>query len=344
VEGIVRAWGRILTGYQPILSIEITRECPLSCPGCYAYGSDHLGGALTLRQLSDRKGSDLVDGVLSVVRRYRPLHLSIVGGEPLVRYRELETLLPRLADMGIYTQVVTSAVRPIPPAWASLRRLHVVVSVDGLQPEHDERRKPATYERILKHIDGQRVTIHCTVTRQQARREGHLEEFVRFWSDNKDTRQIWVSLYTPRIGERSEERLTEADRARVVSDLATLVRRYPKLGMREGLLKAYLDPPRTPDECIFAKTTTCLSADLTHPITPCQLGGTPDCADCGCMASAGMAAVARHTLPGGLRVGTIFDASFRVGTAVRRMREAVAGRTRTTPTPDESAARVLERG
>ena len=85
MEGIVRAWGRILAGYQPILSIEITRECPLSCPGCYAYGSDHLGGALTLRQLSDRKGSDLVDGVLAVVRRHRPLHVSIVGGEPLVR-------------------------------------------------------------------------------------------------------------------------------------------------------------------------------------------------------------------------------------------------------------------
>jgi len=27
-------------------------------------------------------------------------------------------------------------------------RLNVVVSIDGLQPEHDERRKPATYERI----------------------------------------------------------------------------------------------------------------------------------------------------------------------------------------------------
>jgi hypothetical protein len=40
-----------------------------------------------------------------------------------------------------------------------------VVSVDGLQPEHDKRRSPATYERILKHIVGHRTTIHCTITK-----------------------------------------------------------------------------------------------------------------------------------------------------------------------------------
>jgi hypothetical protein len=43
---VVSAWGRILTGYRPNLSIEITRECPLRCPGCYAYGDDHLGEAV----------------------------------------------------------------------------------------------------------------------------------------------------------------------------------------------------------------------------------------------------------------------------------------------------------
>src|ERR1041385_2298596 len=111
---VVKAWGLILAGYQPNLSIEITRECPLRCPGCYAYGNDHLGGAVMLRELADFKGQELIDGVLRVVRERRPIHLSIVGGEPLVRYRELEELLPRLTAMGVHTQVVTSAVRPIP--------------------------------------------------------------------------------------------------------------------------------------------------------------------------------------------------------------------------------------
>jgi organic radical activating enzyme len=83
------AWARILQGYKPFLSIEITKECPLTCPGCYAYNPEHLGDAGPLRQLSDSKGEALVAGVLGLVRRHRPLHISIVGGEPLVRYREL---------------------------------------------------------------------------------------------------------------------------------------------------------------------------------------------------------------------------------------------------------------
>ena len=172
MEGIIRAWGRILAGYQPNLSIEITRECPLTCPGCYAYGSDHLGGGVTLRELQDFKGQQLVDAMFALLDKYKPLHVSIVGGEPLVRFRELSEILPRMADMGIYTQLVTSAVRPIPIEWADLRRLQLVVSIDGLQPEHDERRKPATYDRILKHIEGHDIRVHCTVTRQQIRREG----------------------------------------------------------------------------------------------------------------------------------------------------------------------------
>ena len=57
MEGIIRAWGKILAGRRPNLSIEITRECPLRCPGCYAYGDEHLGGGQTLRTLNDRKGA-----------------------------------------------------------------------------------------------------------------------------------------------------------------------------------------------------------------------------------------------------------------------------------------------
>src|SRR6059036_4265640 len=105
MEWILGAWGRILTGYTPALSLEITRECPLRCPGCYAYGDDHLGGDLTLREVRDFKGQALVDGVMALVDRHRPLHVSIVGGEPLVRYRELNTILPLLAVRRIHVQL-----------------------------------------------------------------------------------------------------------------------------------------------------------------------------------------------------------------------------------------------
>ena len=58
-----------MRGQYPSLSIEITRECPLRCPGCYAYEPEHLHQLGPLRTLSDYKGDQLVDGVLALVRR-----------------------------------------------------------------------------------------------------------------------------------------------------------------------------------------------------------------------------------------------------------------------------------
>ena len=208
----LRVWGRVLRGHTPFLSLEITKECPLRCPGCYAYSPEHIGPLTTLRQLSDYRGHDLVSATVAVVRRLRPVHVSIVGGEPLVRYRELCELLPLLDRMGVEVQLVTSAVRPIPEEWKSIPSLHLVVSIDGLAPEHDRRRTPATYDRILKHIAPHRITVHCTVTRQMLARPGYLAGFSRFWSDRPEARKIWFSIYTPQEGDRSPERLLPQDR------------------------------------------------------------------------------------------------------------------------------------
>lgn len=324
---VVQAWGRILSGYRPNISIEITRECPLRCPGCYAYGDEHLGGGgVTLRGLADYKGDELVRRFMAMIDEHRPLHVSIVGGEPLVRYREIGQILPQLAERDIHTQLVTSAVRPIPTEWIGLKRLQVVVSIDGLQPEHDVRRTPATYDRILKHIVGHQITVHCTVTRQQVRRPGYLREFLDFWQKNPHTRLIWFSLYTPQVGEISEERLTKADRAAVIAELREIRQQYSKLQLLDGMLNVYAEPPASPAECIFAQTTACYSSDMQTRISPCQFGGNPDCSNCGCIASAGLEAIGRHRLKGGIPVGRIFYASLKVGQAVARVRNATVQR------------------
>src|SRR5262245_66534482 len=84
---VVQAWGRILTGYRPNISIEITRECPLRCPGCYAYGDDHLGGGgVTLRGLTDYKGDELVTLFMALVDRQRTVHVAVDRGERHARY------------------------------------------------------------------------------------------------------------------------------------------------------------------------------------------------------------------------------------------------------------------
>lgn len=322
---VLQAWSKILKGEQPSLSIEITRECPLRCPGCYAYEDAHLGGGITLRELNDRKGNALVDGVLEVVDRLKPLHLSIVGGDPLVRYRELETMVPLLLARGIHVQVVTSAFRALPAEWPSLAKFNVVVSIDGLQPEHDERRKPATYERILKNIAGQKITIHSTITAQMAQRRGYLEEFLAFWTPRPEIHKVWFSLFTPQIGDQLPEILSKRERTQVVGELLELRKKFPKLDMAEGLIKQFDTPPHGPKDCVFALTTQTISADLKTKITPCQFGGNPDCSSCGCIASMGLAAVAAHKLGGVIPVGAIFKASIKIGQFLaKRAPESIA--------------------
>ena len=328
---VLQAWATILSGRAPSLSIEITKECPLRCPGCYAFDAAHLGNETLLRQLSDFKGEELVQRVLALLDEHRPLHVSLVGGDPLVRYRELEQLLPQIEERGIHVQVVTSAFRVIPAEWRQYKKLNVVVSIDGLQPEHDERRKPATYERILKNIVGAKVTIHSTITAQIASRPGYLQAFLEFWSANPAIAKIWFSLFTPQRGATDPEILSPQQRLGVMQELRRLRPLFPKLDMHDRVIDEIAKPPRSPESCIFARTTETISADLTTRITPCQFGGDPDCSQCGCIASMGLAAVGHHKVVGGLTAGHLFLASDRIGKRWRKVRNALTPQAATRP-------------
>jgi MoaA/NifB/PqqE/SkfB family radical SAM enzyme len=318
---IFRSWGKLLSGRKPALSVEITKECPLRCPGCYAYGDGHLGEiAPNLRQLSDFKGTELVDRFLALVDEHKPIHLSIVGGDPLVRYRELNAILPQLEQRGIHVQLVTSAFRELPAEWAKLKLLYIVVSIDGLAPEHDKRRTPATYARILKNIQGHKITVHCTITAQMMKREGYLEEFLAYWEAVPEAKRIWMSMYTPQLGEKSEEILSPEERERAIADLLRSRPLFPKLEMNEPTIRAFAHPPENPEACIFTQTTHSISADLKTVIEPCQFGGNPDCRQCGCIASVGMEALARHRTASGIKVRGLFRATERVGELIGRRR------------------------
>jgi MoaA/NifB/PqqE/SkfB family radical SAM enzyme len=309
---------RVLNGKVPLLSIEITRECPLSCPGCYAYGDEHLAGT-TLRQLSDFRGEALVKGVLDLVREHRPIHVSLVGGEPLVRHRELDRILPQLSKMGVFAMVVTSAVIPIPEHWMAIPRTRVAVSVDGLPEHHDPRRKPATYERILKNIARRKVNVHWVITRPMLERRGYLEEYLAFWNARPEVDHIWVSLYTPQIGEQSAEMLTAEDRERVAYELPRLRPRYRKLLLNEGVARAFVNAPANPQECLFSAMSVNYSADLRTRVEPCVFGGNPDCSQCGCAISSALHWVKDESVIGPLKVGHMVRASMQVGRAVARL-------------------------
>ena len=166
-----------------------------------------------------------MERVLGLVRRFRPLHVSIVVGEPLIRYRELTCLIRHFNTMGIEVQVVTSAVRRSPPSGrnsqSARRRLRRRPSARTRR-----RRTPATYDRILRdNIDrGHRIT--CSLRHGQRpqflARVDYLRDFARAWSLQTNVRKIWFSLFTPQTGDRSPERLTAGDRATAIDRIAAL--------------------------------------------------------------------------------------------------------------------------
>jgi len=323
---VFQSWGKVLAGNIPMLSIEITRECPLRCPGCYAYADAHLGeDAPNLRSLHDFRGEDLVSGILDLIERHRPLQVSLVGGEPLMRHRELSRVLPELSRRGIYTMIVTSGVIPIPRDWTTLPKITVAVSVDGNPEHHDVRRKPATYERILRNIDGRKVNIHWTIVRSNVESSGYMDRYLAFWSARPEVNQIWASVYTPQMGEDSPERLSEQNRRQLAEYLSTAGNRFPKLSMHKGLMDAFLSPPANPAACLFSKLSVNYTADLKTRVEPCVFGGTPNCAECGCAISLGMHWLGDLRVAGPLRARHLISSSLAVGRSVNRVLQKSEG-------------------
>jgi hypothetical protein len=243
----------------------------------------------------------------------------------------MDVLLPRLNAMNLEVQFVTSAVLPIPASWAGLPNLHLVMSVDGLPPEHDRRRSPANYERILNNIAGQRVIVHCVILRPMLARPDYLRDFAAFWSGRPETRGIWFSLYTPQRDEKSEERLTAEERATAIQSIVQLNQEFPAVYAPKVVIDGYRHPPASPRDCIFAQTTTCISSDLETAITPCQLGGQPMCSECGCFASAGLASLGRFKLAGLIKVGNVFKISRLIGEKLNPERAHNGGRPKPVP-------------
>ncbi len=304
-----------------MLSIEVTRECPLRCPGCYAYGDSHLGeGGPNLRSVSDYRGDDLVSGIFRLVEEHRPLQVSLVGGEPLMRHRELSRVIPELSRRGIYTMVVTSGVVPIPRAWCGMPRITVAVSVDGNPEDHDVRRKPATYERILRNIEGRTVNIHWTIVRNNIERPGYMDRYLSFWNARPEVDRIWVSVYTPQMGEESAERLTPENRLRLAEFFNSAGAKYPKLSMHQGLMKAFTSPPDSPSACLFSRLSVNYTADLRTRVEPCVFGGSPNCAECGCSISMGLHWLGGVNVMKPLKARHLIQGSLAIGRTVNRMR------------------------
>jgi hypothetical protein len=198
--------------------------------------------------------------------------------------------------------------------------IRIAVSIDGLRADHEKRRHPATYAKILENFSGRRVDISWVVTGRIMRAAGYLEEYLAFWTARPEVDRIWLNIHTPKVSGRSEAVLRLEDRYTLVAELPKLKRCFPALLMTEGIAEAFAVPPASPDNCTFAKMSLNYSAGLKTRVDPCFYGDQPDCSQCGFAVTAGLHWVGQMPLLGPLVVRHVMDGSIAFGSLVNQMR------------------------
>ncbi len=152
-------------------------------------------------------------------------------------------------------------------------------------------------------------------------RRDYMEEYVSFWSERPEVRNIWVSLYSPQKGETSRERLSQEQREYIAGELPRLRSIYPKLLTPEGYAQALLHPPTSPKKCTFSKMSKNYSADLKTHVEPCVFGGNPDCSQCGCSVSAALHWISEYKLLGPLKIKHALLPSMAMGTMMAQLQD-----------------------
>ncbi|MTD55101.1 pyrroloquinoline quinone biosynthesis protein PqqE [Amycolatopsis pithecellobii] len=110
------------------LLAELTYRCPLACPYC--------SNPINLAGYADELDTDEWRRVLVEARDLGVLQCHLSGGEPLLR-RDLVEIVAQAHDLGLYTNLVTSAVGFSRPRAAHLRAAgldHVQVSIQADEP------------------------------------------------------------------------------------------------------------------------------------------------------------------------------------------------------------------
>ena len=113
--------------------LELTHRCPLQCPYCT--------NPIDLERAGNELATEDWLRVIDEAAEMSILHAHFSGGEPTVR-KDLEALVERAAERGLYTNLITSGVLLDEDRLRGLRDLgleHVQVSFQGTTPELSDR-------------------------------------------------------------------------------------------------------------------------------------------------------------------------------------------------------------
>jgi PqqA peptide cyclase len=115
------------------LLAELTHRCPLQCPYC--------SNPLTLERVANELPTEIWLDVLAQAADLGVLQLHLSGGEPTVR-RDLEDIVAQAAKVGLYSNLITSAVTLTRPRLQTLAERgldHVQISIQDTDAPNADR-------------------------------------------------------------------------------------------------------------------------------------------------------------------------------------------------------------
>jgi pyrroloquinoline quinone biosynthesis protein E len=120
--------------FAPVgLLAELTHRCPLQCPYC--------SNPLELERVAGELPTEIWLDVLTQAAALGILQLHLSGGEPTVR-RDLEAIVARAAEVGLYSNLITAAVlltRERLERLAAHGLDHVQISIQDTDPDNADR-------------------------------------------------------------------------------------------------------------------------------------------------------------------------------------------------------------
>ncbi|MBK7859845.1 MAG: radical SAM protein [Archangiaceae bacterium] len=268
-------------------TFDLSEACPLRCAHCYFFAHPPEPGALALETYLAR--------LVRLRDAYRLTTALWLGGEPLLK----PELLVRAAGLFSRNAVVTSGLLPVPDDLdASL-----LVSIEGLEPEHDRLRGRGTYRRVLRRLPQLRergFAVQLTLTALTLAAIDGLPQLVA----ETGATGVLVGFFTG--GEPSPFAVSGPSRSRAVDRLLELKRTEPGLVLnptaslellrRRGSLAA---------QCPYRSRDLAFDVRL-HRKAPCTYGAAADCATCGCPVLAMRAAMEAGDLASGELLRTLF--------------------------------------
>lgn len=211
------------------LLLEPTHDCNINCPDCYMHGFDAI---------PDLEEEVFLESVLDPVIESGVSHVTLLGGEPMLKPELMTEIVGRLRRADVYAKMLTNGILVDERNAAALDEAglnRIEVSMDGFTAAtNDKVRGAGTFERILECIAHFRRTgipeIGLSVTVTSETVEEICRDLPEFFHAHGLHKIYFSQFYSPWRGGWRE--LTRDEKARLTDKCSewneTLTREIPR--------------------------------------------------------------------------------------------------------------------